>query len=84
MSSVQIEAVVNRLEFVKESAAIAISPKGGGPSELVIYYVKNTSDEPEDERLNSVNRIIKKELTRCLEQSNYYHWKVFQERPPIK
>lgn len=62
VSSVQIEAVVNQLEFVKESAAIGISPKGGGPSELVIYYVESVSGIPWIERLNLVNQIIKKEL----------------------
>lgn len=62
VSSVQIEAVVNQLEFVKESAAIGISPKGGGPSELVIYYVESASGIPWIERLNLVNQIIRKEL----------------------
>ena len=62
VGSVQIEAVINRLGFVKESAAIAVSPKDGGPSELVIYYVGSTSKEPKNERLNLVNQIIKKEL----------------------
>ncbi|MCG2460913.1 AMP-binding protein [Flavobacteriaceae bacterium F89] len=62
VSSVQIEAVVNRLDFVKESAAIAVSPKDGGPSELFVYYVKSISEKPESDRLHLVNRIIKKEL----------------------
>jgi acetyl-CoA synthetase len=41
VSSLQIESVVNSLEFIKESAAIAITPAGGGPDKLVIYYVEN-------------------------------------------
>ena len=62
VGSVQIEAVVNRLDFVKESAAIAVLPPGGGPSELVVYYVESRSRELESERLNMVNQIIKKNL----------------------
>lgn len=40
VSSVQIEAVLNKLNFIKESAAVAVSPKEGGPSLLVVYYVE--------------------------------------------
>ncbi|HIA66185.1 TPA: AMP-dependent synthetase [Candidatus Poribacteria bacterium] len=39
VSSNQIEGVLNRLDFVKESAAVAVAPKGGGPSNLIIYVV---------------------------------------------
>ena len=39
VSSNQIEGVLNRLDFVKESAAVAVAPKDGGPSKLVIYAV---------------------------------------------
>ena len=62
VSSVQIEVVVNRLDYIKESAAIAVSPQDGGPSELVIYYVEKSSGEPENNRLNLVNQTIKTEL----------------------
>jgi acetyl-CoA synthetase len=62
VGSVQIEAVVNRLDFVKESAAIAVLPPGGGPSELVVYYVESRTRELENERLNLVNQVIKKDL----------------------
>src|SRR5690606_22092489 len=60
--SVQIEAVVKRLDFGKESAAIAVLTPGGGPSELVVYYVESRSKELENERLNLVNQVIKKDL----------------------
>jgi len=43
VSSIQIEEVINQLEFIKESAAIAISPKNGGPSRLVIYAVGDSN-----------------------------------------
>lgn len=38
-SSAAIECVVNQVEGVRESAAIAVAPPGGGPSWLVIYVV---------------------------------------------
>ncbi len=40
VSSLQIEAAVNTLDFVKESAAIAVPPIDGGPDQLIIYYVE--------------------------------------------
>ena len=39
VSCVQIEEVANNLATIKESAAIAVSPPGGGPSQLIIYVV---------------------------------------------
>ena len=39
VSSIQIEEVINQLEFVKECAAIAVSPPEGGPGQLVVYIV---------------------------------------------
>ena len=62
ISSVQIEAVISGLEFVKESAAIAVSPKGGGPSLLVIYYVEKSDDLSNNEHLVMANQIIRKKL----------------------
>ncbi|MCF6168388.1 AMP-binding protein [Lutibacter sp.] len=62
VSSVQIEAVLNRLSFIKESAAIAVSPKGGGPSLLVVYYVENKSSLTDNERLQEAKKSIRKQL----------------------
>jgi acetyl-CoA synthetase len=39
VSSAEIERVVNRVEGLRESAAVALQPKGGGPSELVLVLV---------------------------------------------
>ena len=39
VSSAEIEQVLNRVEGVRETAAIAASPPGGGLSRLVIYAV---------------------------------------------
>lgn len=62
VSSVQIEAVINALGFVKESAAIAVAPKDGGPSELVVYVVEIPSEKTSEEQFNSVKNSIKKNL----------------------
>ena len=39
VSSAEIERVLNEIESVSETAAVAIASKGGGPSQLVIYTV---------------------------------------------
>ena len=39
VSSAQIEEVLNAVSEVQETAAVAVSPKDGGPSQLVIYAV---------------------------------------------
>jgi len=62
VSSIQIEAIINKLEFVRESAAIAVSPKDGGPSLLVIYYVENESNLSGEERLKEAKNSIRKQL----------------------
>ncbi len=62
VSSIQIEAIIDSLEFVKESAAIAVSPKYGGPSLLVIYYVENKSSFSVEERLEKAKTCIRKQL----------------------
>ncbi len=62
VSSVQIEEVVNQLDFIKESAAVAVSPKGGGPSDLVICYVEKKNDLSDEERLKLAKDIIRKKL----------------------
>ena len=62
VSSIQIEEVINQLEFIKESAAIAVSPKDGGPSILVIYYVENNIGVKTKNRLQLAKQIIKEQL----------------------
>ena len=62
VSSIQIEEVINQLEFVKESAAIAVSPLNGGPNNLVIYYVENDDSFGAEERLQKAKQIIRKKL----------------------
>ena len=63
VSSVQIEAEINKLNFVKESAAIAVSPKNGGPAELVVYYVESSNEKfTNDERFQQAKTVIKTQL----------------------
>ena len=62
VSSIQIETVLNKLDFIKESAAIAVSPKGGGPGLLVVYYVENESMLADDERLQEAKTGIREQL----------------------
>jgi acetyl-CoA synthetase len=62
VSSVQIEEVINQLEFVRESAAIAVSPEEGGPSVLVIYAVCLPSKESPKDKLRQTQSIVKNRL----------------------
>lgn len=62
VSSVQIEEVINSLDFVKESAAIAISPKNGGPSELVVFFVATIHKTDLNEMVHKANKKMKTEL----------------------
>ena len=39
VSSVEIERALINVPFIKETAAIAANPRGGGPSQLIIYAV---------------------------------------------
>jgi acetyl-CoA synthetase len=49
VSSAEIERVLNAVEGVGETAAIAVAPAGGGPSRLVVYAVlrEEVPDLPE-------------------------------------
>ena len=44
VSSAEIEEVLNVVSDVQETAAVAVSPIGGGPSQLVIYAVLATAE----------------------------------------
>ncbi len=62
VSSIQIEELINQLEFVKESAAIAVSPPDGGPGQLFIYAVLLPSDLNNEEQLKEAKLIIRERL----------------------
>ena len=44
VSSAEIEEVLNGVDGIQETAAVAVSPKDGGPSQLVIYTVPTASE----------------------------------------
>jgi len=70
VSSIQIEELINQLEFIKESAAIAVSPIGGGPSILVIYYVEKNDIFNKNERFLKAKQIIRKKLNPLFKVAN--------------
>jgi acetyl-CoA synthetase len=62
VSSSEIERVLNRIEGIKETAAIAVS-ENGGPDQLVVYVVWETeSPADENELIAEMNRRLKSEL----------------------
>jgi acetyl-CoA synthetase len=61
VGSAEIERVLNRIEGVRETAAVAESPPGGGPSLLVIHVVLNRA-MPEDELLRTMQAALRREL----------------------
>lgn len=76
VSSVQIEKVLCELDFIKEAAAIAISPKGGGPAELVVYYVEANELLSDEERLKAGRQCIKKRLNPLFRLSEVHKIKI--------
>ncbi len=54
VSSAEIEEVLNVVSEVQETAAVAVSPKDGGPSQLIIYTVLAASgSEPTKQELHA-------------------------------
>ena len=63
VSSAEIEQVLNSLEEVSETAAIAISPDRGGPCQLVIYAVVSSPIDRDKHKLIPVmQKAIKQHL----------------------
>ncbi|MDJ0618810.1 MAG: AMP-binding protein [Calothrix sp. MO_192.B10] len=63
VSSVEIEQILNAEPGVRETAAIAISPLGGGPSQLVIYVVLAPEFPQDKEKLmNSFQALLRQHL----------------------
>lgn len=48
ISSVEIERVLNTVDEVRESAAVAVNPPGGGPSLLYVFIVPRDASQPLD------------------------------------
>ena len=53
VSSAEIEEVLNIVDGIQETAAVAVSPKDGGPSQLVIYTVLVASSAPAKQVLHA-------------------------------
>lgn len=63
VSSTEIEQILNTLEEVSETAAIAVSPPQGGPSQLVIYVVVSSQVQiSKDKLMASLQTEIKQHL----------------------
>ncbi len=69
VSSVQIEEVINFLDFVKESAAIGVAPTEGGPENLIVFVVSNETIENID---------VKKRITNIVKEKINPLFKVFE------
>jgi acetyl-CoA synthetase len=64
VSSSEIERVVATVEGIREAAAIAVPPVGGGPEELVIYAVLTPGPAPSPRELKAaVQRAIRTRLS---------------------
>jgi len=63
VSSAEIERALNTLPEIRETAAIAIDPKGGDPSLLIIYAVLQAGTSTRrEELLRQMQEVIKREL----------------------
>lgn len=61
VSSTQIEETVSKLDFIKESAAVGIPPKGGGPDRLVLCIVLSR-DIDKETALKETQREVKDKI----------------------
>ncbi len=62
VSSAEIERVLDTVPGVQRTAAVAINPPGGGPSELVVYVVTDGSRIDRDPLLADLQRALKTRL----------------------
>lgn len=62
VGSAEIERVVSQVDGVVETAAIAVSPNGGGPAELVLFVVLSGDDLDLDSLQNEMQNRIRREL----------------------
>ena len=69
VSGLQIEAVVNTLDFVQESAAIAVPPIEGGPDQLIIYYVEYIQKD-KSIALKEIQQLIKNQINPLFKASD--------------
>lgn len=62
VSAVEIEKIINQHPNVYESAAVAVSPPGGGPESLLIFFI------PQDKIAKTNEETLKKEWQSMLSQ----------------
>jgi acetyl-CoA synthetase len=62
ISAAEIESVLNTLPSLQETAAIAVSPPDGGPSQLIIYVVPKTASPNIDQLKTDMQQLIKQQL----------------------
>jgi len=64
IGSVEIEQVLNRLDGVVETAAVAVPPPGGGPDRLVIFVVLQAEQrsQPLDALRRAMQAAVKQHL----------------------
>jgi acetyl-CoA synthetase len=63
VSSAEVEQSLNRLPAVSETAAVAVSPMGGGPAQLVVYVVPKGDQPPGAAELQTqMQQAIRREL----------------------
>ncbi|MEZ5278049.1 MAG: AMP-binding protein [Opitutaceae bacterium] len=63
VSSVEIERILNRVDGVRESAAIAVPPAGGGPDRLVVHLVVEPgNDQTQEAWMTALQKAIREHL----------------------
>ncbi len=62
VSATEIESVLNGLPEVHETAAVAVQPTGGGPSELIIYVVLSSQQSDLEQLKITMQNAIKHHL----------------------
>ncbi|MBW4487891.1 MAG: AMP-binding protein [Trichocoleus desertorum ATA4-8-CV12] len=62
VSSTEIEQVLNTVEDVCETAAIAVSPPEGGPSQLIIYVVAPNTSKAKEKLKTALQKAIAQNL----------------------
>ena len=65
VSSAEIEEVLNGVDGIQETAAVAVSPEDGGPSQLVIYTVL-TAPESEKSTKPEIHEALQVSLSQHL------------------
>lgn len=79
ISCIEIEKSLNRVEGVIETAAIAVSPKGGGPSLLVIFAVMK--DRQRADKLH-IQQLMQESIKKTLNPLFRIHDLVFIDSLP--